>query len=117
MSRQYGIPKNPDQQEKGPGYGKDPEPKVKQDDPSPPNMVVSQFHKNASVDVTDTDIHHTLGQNPGQASPGPHRHRGGDSALLLEEFTFTGSKSGNPGAVLATIIPALVALGAKDSTT
>lgn len=117
--RQYGAPKRP------PEFGNQPltpgrtvlEPKTKEPDASPPTRVVTEFHKNASVDTKGEDMHHTLGINPAQASPGGHRHRGGDSELLLTEFTISGSKATNPAAVLATIIPCLTALGAKDATT
>lgn len=121
MARQYGAPKEEPGKpsETGNRYGdnrKDPAPKPKAEDPSPPNKVVSDFHKNASVDTSDTDIHHTLGAKEGQASPGPHTHDGGTSPLILEGYILTGPKA-NSALVLPSIIACLVRLGAKDSTT
>jgi len=36
-------------------------------------------HLDADTDTSITAIHHTLGSNPTQASPGSHRHDGTDS--------------------------------------
>ena len=77
--------------------------------------VVSQFHTNADTDTRGEAIHHTLGPGASQASAGDHRHRGGDSALLLDGITITGSRGGN--VALLGVIQALVALGATDSST
>lgn len=120
MSRQYGAPKNVpggQQDEKTPGYQrrKDPEPKVKVEDASPPSQTVVLFHKNAPVDTRAEDIHHRLGPGPNQAATGNHSHNGSDSVLLFEGVILTGSKAGNTA--LASVIQALVGLGAKDSTT
>lgn len=121
MVRQYGAPKEEPGKpsETGNRYGdnrKDPAPKPKEEDPSPPTKVVTDFHKNAPVDTSDTDIHHTLGSKEGQASPGPHTHDGGTSALLLEGMIITGSKS-SPVTMWPSIIAGLVRLGMKDSST
>lgn len=82
---------------------------------APSARVVSEFHTNADTDVRDSSIHHTLGPNPNQASPGDHNHRGGNSTLLLEGIVITGSRGGN--VALASVINALVQLGAQDATT
>lgn len=81
----------------------------------PDARIVADFHTNADTDVRRESIHHTIGPGPNQASPGSHRHDGGDSALLLEGVTLTGSKGGN--VALASVIQALVRLGAEDATT
>lgn len=117
--RQYGSVKPlPGQQTKGAGYSsnrQDSDPKVKQEDPSPPVDVVNAFHKNASVDTRPEDIHHRIGPGPNQAASGQHRHNGSDSPLLLEGVVITGSRGGNSSVL--SIIQALVRLGATDSTT
>lgn len=82
---------------------------------SPQPRVVSDFHNNSDVDQDKEAQHHTLGYGPNQASPGSHNHRGSDSVLLLGEVELTGSRGGNTA--LASVIAALVELGAKDSTT
>lgn len=114
MGRQYGEPRPEDQFK--PGRNLPPEQPVKEQDPSPSGLVVERFHKNAAVDTRAEDMHHTLGPTSTQASPGDHTHNGGDSALLLEGVTLTGSKSA-PATMWPSIINALVRLGAKDSTT
>lgn len=119
MATQYGAPKQEPGKAKSNRYSdqrRDPEPRPQEPDPSPPADIVAKFHKNAAVDSRTEDIHHTLGPSPSQASPGDHRHDGGDSALLLEGYTIVGSKA-NPTTVLPSIIAALARLGAKDSTT
>lgn len=117
MVRQYGAPK--DQfGKKGPGYGeqrRDAPPEPKEPDPMPPPDVVNKFHTNADVDKRPEAMHHTLGIGTNQASPGPHKHDGSDSTLLLEGVTISGSRGGN--AALLSVINALVLLGAKDTTT
>lgn len=118
ISKQYGAPDPPPgTPQVSAGYG-DPSkqaPQVKQQDPSPPTGIVEQFHKNAAVDTRPEDIHHRLGPNPNQAAAGNHNHRGADSVLLLDGVVLTGSRGGN--AALASVISALVQLGAKDTTT
>lgn len=81
----------------------------------PTSEEVQNFHQNADTDTRNESIHHTLGPGATQASPGNHRHRGGDSDLLLSGVTITGSRGGN--IALLSVIQALVALGATDSTT
>lgn len=115
MARQYGQPKDSDLLDPK-KMRKDKEPEVKEEDPSPSSLVVDRFHKNAAVDTRAEDIHHTIGTNPDQAASGSHTHNGGDSSLLIEGFTISGSKS-NPATVLPSIINILTRLGAEDTTT
>lgn len=81
----------------------------------PTSEEVTDFHTNADTDSRKESIHHTVGVGATQASPGDHRHRGGDSELLLSGITITGSRGGN--IALLSVIQALVVLGATDSTT
>jgi hypothetical protein len=53
----------------------------------PTSDEVTRFHINADTDVRDEAVHHTLGPNPGQASPGDHIHDGGTSPYLLDGFS------------------------------
>lgn len=76
---------------------------------------VERFHQNADTDSRKEAVHHTLGAGDNQASPGNHNHRGGDSVQLLSGVTITGSRGGN--VALLSVIQALVALGATDSST
>lgn len=118
MVRQYGAPKDnggKDERSYAARSRRDPEPKPKDADPSPDARTVDLFHKNASVDKRQEDIHHTLGVGPAQAAKGDHDHRGGNSVLLLEGYEIVGTKS--IGSVDASIIECLVRLGAKDSST
>lgn len=81
----------------------------------PAPKVVSEFHSNDDVDSSASAHHHTLGSGANQASPGYHNHDGSNSVLLLDGITLTGSKS--TGAALASVVSALVRLGAADETT
>jgi hypothetical protein len=83
--------------------------------PYPTAELVEQFHTNSDVNSRREAQHHTLGVGEFQASPGPHTHRGGDSVPLLTGVTLSGSRGGN--VALLSVIQALVALGATDSTT
>jgi hypothetical protein len=76
---------------------------------------VEKFHTEADTDSRREAIHHTTGPGSNQASPGDHNHRGGDSVQLLSGITITGSRAGN--IALLSVIQALVALGATDSST
>lgn len=76
---------------------------------------VERLHKNADTDGSAKSMHHTLGPGINQSSPGGHTHRGGDSALLLEGTSISGSRGS--GAALQSVIAALVELGASDNTT
>lgn len=87
---------------------------TKKDRP-PASEEVDQFHTNADTDSRAEAIHHTLGAGDNQAARGSHNHRGGDSVQLLTGVTITGSRGGN--IALLSVIQALVALGATDSTT
>lgn len=84
-------------------------------DRPPTSEEVDKFHQNADTDSRGQAIHHTLGPTENQAAPGNHNHRGGDSVQLLLGITITGSRGGN--IALLSVIQALVALGATDSTT
>jgi hypothetical protein len=77
--------------------------------------AVEKFHEKADTDASQTALHHTLGSRNGQASPGDHNHNGKNSKKLLQGTTITGAKGGN--AALASVISALVKLGATDNTT
>lgn len=117
MARQYGIAPeeelSQDQIKKpGPTGGKD----VSDEERSPDNKTVDDFHKNASVDTRPEDIHHRLGIEPNQAAAGNHNHDGTSGVLLLDGVIISGSKA-SPSTVLPSIIGALVLLGAQDSTT
>jgi hypothetical protein len=78
-------------------------------------QVVEAFHQKADTDATKTSVHHTLGPSPNQASPGAHNHDGTSSVQLLAGVAIAGARGGN--AALASVIAALVLLGATDNTT
>ena len=82
---------------------------------NPTAEEVDVFHTNADVDLRLESLHHTLGATPNQASPGDHRHDGGDSVLLLEDSTITGSRGSDAWRLSINAI--LVRLGATDSST
>lgn len=82
---------------------------------SPDPRTVSDFHNNSDVDSDKEAQHHTIGMGVNQAASGSHNHRGSDSVQLLIDIEITGSRGGNTA--LASVIAALVELGAKDSTT
>jgi len=92
-------------------YGSD---KQEKGNPKPDAQAVQDFHTNSDVDVTKESQHHSLGPLPTQAAPGDHTHNGADSPRLLESIVITGSKGGN--AALASVISALVKLGATDNS-
>jgi len=77
--------------------------------------AVNKFHAKSDVDSAQYAQHHTLGIKHDQAAPGDHTHDGRVSKLLLEGVTITGSRGGN--AAVASIIAALVKLGATDGST
>lgn len=85
------------------------------DKAKPSDEEVRTFHTNADTDGSSKSIHHTLGPGRGQASPGDHDHNGGSSKLILTGINLTGAKAGNTA--LASVIAALVAMGATDQTT
>lgn len=131
-ARQYGAPVDPRENSRGgrgrsaaggessQSYGQQnrsaAEPPTKKEDPSPTGRIVEAFHKNADTDTRRESIHHTLGPQASQASPGDHTHDGGSSKALLEGFILTGNKS-NPITMWPSILNALKELGAKDQTT
>ncbi len=78
-------------------------------------QLVNQFHRNSDVDSSKTAQHHTIGPGPNQVASGVHNHDGTESRSLLEGVSLTGAKGGN--AALASVIAALVQLGAEDNTT
>ena len=85
------------------------------ENPKPPAQAVDDFHTNSDVDARAESQHHTLGPNPTQASPGDHRHDGGDSALILEGETISGSRATDAWRISVNAI--LVRLGATDNST
>jgi hypothetical protein len=84
--------------------------------PSPKEVL--DFHTHADLDGSPKAAHHTLGAGPNQAAAGNHSHDGGGSVVLfpLEGVVISGAKTGNPAPALASVIAALTALGATDST-
>jgi hypothetical protein len=102
---------DPQYQVSGKGY----EPKIKQDTTRADAKVVTEFHKKDDVDSSQEAHHHTLGPRHDQAAAGDHLHNGTSGRPLLKGTTITGSKGGN--AALASVIAALVKLGATDSST
>ena len=85
------------------------------ENPKPPAQAVDDFHTNSDVDARAESLHHTLGPNPTQASPGDHRHDGGDSALILEGETISGSRATDAWRISVNAL--LVRLGATDNST
>lgn len=86
-----------------------------QKDRPPTAEEVERLHTNADTDSRKEAVHHTVGPGENQAASGSHNHRGGDSVQLLAGVTLTGSRGGN--IALLSVVQALVALGATDSTT
>lgn len=84
-------------------------------DPTPSPVVVNRFHTKSDLDSKPWAQHHSLGPRPNQASPGNHKHDGATSQFLLAGVTISGAKAGNTA--LASVIAALVKLGATDATT
>ena len=85
------------------------------DENIPTAKRIDDLHTNADTDTRAEALHHTLGPGPAQAAAGNHTHDGGNSSLLWEGTTLSGSRGGN--VALVSIIAALVAKGATDSTT
>lgn len=81
----------------------------------PSSQVVDDFHTNSDVDLRPESLHHTTGPGVNQAASGSHKHDGGDSALLLEGLTISGSRASD--AYRLSINALLVRLGATDSST
>jgi len=85
------------------------------ENPKPTAQEVDDFHQNSDVDSRAESLHHTLGPNPNQASPGDHTHDGGDSSFILSEETISGVRGDDTWAVSVNAI--LVRLGATDNST
>lgn len=81
----------------------------------PPEKEVARFHTNADTDGSEGSLHHTLGPRKGQASPGDHDHRGGQSVAILSGVTVSGSRASD--AWRQSVMALLVELGATDNTT
>lgn len=81
-----------------------------------PAKLVQDIHKRSDQDSSQVAQHHTLGTKHDQASPGDHNHDGSNSLKVLAGTTLTGAKTGNPAPALASVIAALVKLGATDAT-
>ncbi len=79
------------------------------------SKTVLKFHDKDDVDAGYDSHHHTIGTKNGQAASGDHNHNGKNSVRILKGVTITGAKGGN--VALASVIAALVKLGATDSTT
>lgn len=83
---------------------------------SPDAKTVDKLHRNDDVNKRPDSHHHTLGSGLYQAAGGRHNHQGGDSSLLFDNITITGSRSLNTADVLNQVINALVTLGITNST-
>ncbi len=81
----------------------------------PPSQVVDDFHENSDLNARAESQHHTLGPGPTQAAPGDHKHDGGDSSLILEGETISGSRATDAWRISVNAI--LVRLGAVDNST
>ncbi|SRR6266498_126992 len=78
--------------------------------------AVRRFHSKADTDSSQIALHHTIGSKHDQSAAGDHKHIVGSTySKPLAGVTLTGAKGGN--AALASVITALVKLGATDSTT
>lgn len=83
----------------------------------PTPKEVLDFHTHADTDGSPKAAHHTLGSGPNQAAAGNHTHDGGGSTVLfpLEGVAITGSRATDAWRI--SVMAALTALGATDSTT
>jgi hypothetical protein len=82
---------------------------------SPAYEAVQAFHTNADVDADTNALHHTVGSQPAQASPGDHTHDGGSSSPILQGTTISGVRG--TAAYQASLEAALVRLGASSAAT
>lgn len=83
---------------------------------APDAKAVEQFHTKADTDAGQQAIHHTLGPKHDQSAAGDHNHQTGSNYTpALKGVTISGAKGGN--VALASVIAALVKLGATDTTT
>lgn len=79
-------------------------------------LTVAKFHEKSDVDSSQDAQHHSLGPRHDQAAAGDHTHLLGSGYTgTLKGVVITGAKNGN--VALASVIAALVKLGATDSTT
>jgi len=85
------------------------------ENPKPSAQAVDDFHENSDADSRAESLHHTLGPNPNQSSPGNHTHDGGASAFILTEETISGVRGDDTWALSVNAI--LVRLGAIDNST
>lgn len=83
---------------------------------SPDAKTVDKLHRNDDLNKRNDAHHHTLGPGLYQAAGGRHNHQGGDSTLLFENVTITGSRSLNTADVINQIINALAAVGLVNNT-
>ncbi len=83
---------------------------------SPDAETVNEFHRFSDLDSRAEAQHHSIGGTHNQSAAGDHNHRDGNGRPLLDDVTFTLSRSANTAAVLKQIIDALVLLGATDNT-
>lgn len=83
--------------------------------PTPPPIQVKFFHRFADTDSGGSALHHTLGAGEGQASPGDHKHDGGSSPFLLDQFTVSGTRG--TSAYYQSLEAALAAIGANITAT
>jgi hypothetical protein len=75
----------------------------------PPAKVLDWVHGNASTDANS--IHHRLGTQENDASPGNHRHRGTDSYALFDDGDIlTDISNTATGAQIASAVNAINAL-------
>ncbi len=81
----------------------------------PTTEEVERFHTNSDVDLRAESQHHTLGSSPSQAAAGNHTHDGGDSPLILEGLSITGSRADDTWRLSVNAL--LVRLGATDNST
>lgn len=77
--------------------------------PVPSSQEVNKFHFNSDKDSASTAHHHSLGQDPNQASPGHHTHNGRNSKLLASH-TLTGVLSPDTFGEVNQILNQLIAI-------
>jgi hypothetical protein len=96
-------------------YGSTRETGLGDEERAPTAEEVERLHENADTDSRAEALHHTLGPGGNQAAPGSHRHDGGDSALLFDGLTISGSRASDAWRLSVNAL--LVRLGATDSST
>ncbi len=81
---------------------------------SPPPDTVDRFHANADRDGSQVALHHTLGIQHNQASPGDHLHDGKSSKKIGKGFNLSFPTTANASysqAQMQAVIDALRDLG------